>query len=66
MVGERDGERDGARRLRAHTRDEHGFLSAVEHRFRYFRDLLRALARAVDDLGYALAQRAVAVYLREA
>ena len=66
MVGERDGERDGSRRLRAHARDEHGFLSAVEHRLRYFRDLLRALARAVDDLGYALAQRAVAVYLREA
>ena len=49
--------------LPAHAGDEHGLLPRLPHGPCDAQDVLRGLARAVDDLGHALAQPPVQIHL---
>ena len=51
------------RRFARKARDEHGLLAVLQHRAGDAEYLLLRLARAVDDLGHALAYAAVHVHL---
>ena len=63
MVLERQLRGDEIRRLPAQPRYQHGLLAVLQHRAGDAEYLLLRLARAVDDLGHALAYAAVHVHL---